>query len=633
MKQLLFLSYFLLFVPTGFAAVTPQKAVRKYHELKTSKLTVRKKADTLFIYVLGLQAMDKRIADSIQKDYTAAGKSSGNSYWIAKSHIAAAFAFLNAGDYQQGIISGKRAVRELDEAANPKDASFAHTILANCYERTHNQKKGFEHAFIALQFAEQAKEPVLIANTLNFIGLSYSKEKKYTLAKKYFLRYMRLAQKSQNQGILFTAYTNLGINAKNLNQPDAALYFHRKALEIAEKNQNNYNIAFAKSDLGNLLLIREQYAEAIPLLQEATQLREEIGENWEIGYTYNFLGEAYSRSNRKQIAEITFHKAIGTSQLNENLKQRYESYEALSKHFERFGQYDSALFYHQKFAFLQDSLMREHEKASTAGIIANYEFEKKQSTIVNLRKKNENQQFRLASQQRFILATIFVILLLAVSLVLLYKNRQQRLQRQALQARIQEEELRRENEEKLRKDRERISKELHDNIGSNLIFIKQSIQTLASTQDSTGLKDLTDETIRDLRQSVWLMNHPRMSLIQWVTKLREYFQFSSQIKLTLEANDESIMLESPVVTALYRIVKEAVNNAIKYSEATEIRVWIQQTSDTLYLTVADNGIGIQGDSQGMGLGSMQDRVHELQGTIQIESANQVGTTISISIPL
>lgn len=111
-------------------------------------------------------------------------------------------------------------------------------------------------------------------------------------------------------------------------------------------------------------------------MQEAAQLREEIGENWEIGYTYNFLGEAYSKSNRKQIAEITFHKAIGSSQLNENLKQRYESYEALSKHFERFGQYDSALFYHQKFAFLQDSLMREHEKASTAGIIANYEFEK-----------------------------------------------------------------------------------------------------------------------------------------------------------------------------------------------------------------------------------------------------------------
>ena len=94
-----------------------------------------------------------------------------------------------------------------------------------------------------------------------------------------------------------------------------------------------------------------------------------------------------------------------------------------------------------------------------------------------------------------------------------------------------------------------------------------------------------------------------------------------------------------VETNLYRIVQEALNNAAKHSQATEVNVLLESRPDIVTLIVEDNGVGISGDPRGtveglkgLGLRGMRERASLVGGTVEIESSS-AGTSLFIRIPL
>jgi signal transduction histidine kinase len=82
---------------------------------------------------------------------------------------------------------------------------------------------------------------------------------------------------------------------------------------------------------------------------------------------------------------------------------------------------------------------------------------------------------------------------------------------------------------------------------------------------------------------------------------------------------------------LYRTIQEAINNAIKYSEAKDIEVNVKKEDDQIQITIHDNGRGfdIENTNFGNGLYNMQKRIEEVKGTYSIQSELQKGTTITI----
>jgi signal transduction histidine kinase len=104
----------------------------------------------------------------------------------------------------------------------------------------------------------------------------------------------------------------------------------------------------------------------------------------------------------------------------------------------------------------------------------------------------------------------------------------------------------------------------------------------------------------------------------------------SGIKARLKA-DELFELPNYVEEGLYRIAQEALNNALKHAQATEVSVWIQADGDCVALEVTDNGCGFELESLdtqgGLGLESMQERVAQLAGTLSVTSVLGQGTTV------
>src|SRR6185436_17617768 len=89
--------------------------------------------------------------------------------------------------------------------------------------------------------------------------------------------------------------------------------------------------------------------------------------------------------------------------------------------------------------------------------------------------------------------------------------------------------------------------------------------------------------------------------------------------------------------SLFRVLQEALSNAVKHSGAQHCRVTLRATADTLHLEVVDDGRGFDVDGarsgHGLGLISMQDRLKLLNGDVVIESTPGSGTTVRASVPL
>ena len=87
----------------------------------------------------------------------------------------------------------------------------------------------------------------------------------------------------------------------------------------------------------------------------------------------------------------------------------------------------------------------------------------------------------------------------------------------------------------------------------------------------------------------------------------------------------------------FRVLQEALQNAVKHSGVSHIEVEIRGASDVIHLTVRDEGVGFDPEAvvidRGLGLVSMQERVNLVKGTFSIDSRPERGTTIHVRVPL
>jgi len=106
------------------------------------------------------------------------------------------------------------------------------------------------------------------------------------------------------------------------------------------------------------------------------------------------------------------------------------------------------------------------------------------------------------------------------------------------------------------------------------------------------------------------------------------------LKVKMIADELTDDLDDSYRTCVYRVVQEALNNCVKHSRATEVRVVIHREADGLSLCVQDNGVGFDPVSEkGMGLLGMAERIDHLGGRFHIDSKRGQGTILSAYLVL
>ncbi len=210
--------------------------------------------------------------------------------------------------------------------------------------------------------------------------------------------------------------------------------------------------------------------------------------------------------------------------------------------------------------------------------------------------------------------------------------------------------LRKENEQLLvLEERNRLARELHDAVTQSLYsltlfaeanrrFAREGNLALSS-EYAARLGDAAQQALREMRL---LVHNLRPSILEQAGLVRAIQQRldgverRAGIQAALDAQG-ALDLPAHVEEALFHLSQEALNNALKHAAATKVTVTLQQVEDTVKLVIRDNGCGFEPDSEedsgGLGLVSMQERVALLNGDLQLETAVNQGTTITVTLHL
>lgn len=189
-------------------------------------------------------------------------------------------------------------------------------------------------------------------------------------------------------------------------------------------------------------------------------------------------------------------------------------------------------------------------------------------------------------------------------------------------------------------ERDRISNDIHDDIGANLSAIKLFTSTVVNSKNPEVGINKIQEMISDLsfkiKEIIWSLNRiydDLQSLINFIVNTSIKIYENSQISLTFDLPTEipDLKISSEKRNEVYLTIKESLNNIIKHSKADIANLRIEVKNNILIFEVSDNGIGFQNHKTiGLGIKNMRKRVEKLGGKFLINSMK--GTIVIIEIP-
>jgi signal transduction histidine kinase len=200
----------------------------------------------------------------------------------------------------------------------------------------------------------------------------------------------------------------------------------------------------------------------------------------------------------------------------------------------------------------------------------------------------------------------------------------------------------------LNDERLRISRDIHDNLGARLTEmillsdLAQKNKTKADEVDAHvgNISKIAREVIRDLDAIVWAVNPKNDFVDNFATYIFQYVErflgiTSIRFRLDLPDGLPHSPLTSEIRHNLFLVAKEALNNIVKHSGASEVRVRLRMKNALLTLEIDDNGKGFQTTAQrrGNGLANMENRVCDVGGRLELVSQTGRGTRLHIQIKL
>jgi PAS domain S-box-containing protein len=197
-------------------------------------------------------------------------------------------------------------------------------------------------------------------------------------------------------------------------------------------------------------------------------------------------------------------------------------------------------------------------------------------------------------------------------------------------------------------ERSRIARELHDDICQRLALLSLELEQVnRGSNGSTGSAEGKIEEIRrhcaeiagDLQAVSHELHSSKLDYLGITAAVRSFcHEFSQQHEVTVEFIDENVprALPKDISLSLFRVTQEALNNALKHSGVRHFSVILRGTASEIQLEVRDRGRGfvVEGakQDQGLGLVSMQERVHLVHGIFSIESKANSGTRVLARVP-
>jgi PAS domain S-box-containing protein len=196
-------------------------------------------------------------------------------------------------------------------------------------------------------------------------------------------------------------------------------------------------------------------------------------------------------------------------------------------------------------------------------------------------------------------------------------------------------------------ERSRIARELHDDICQRLALLSMELeQANRGSNGSAGSAKIEEirrhctQIANDVQALSHKLHSSKLEYLGLAAAIRSFCrEFSQQHDVSVQFADENVpnALPRDISLSLFRVTQEALQNALKHSGVREYSVNLWGSANDIQLEVSDRGAGFDTEEaksdRGLGLVSMQERVHLVRGTFNIESTTNNGTKILVRVPL
>ncbi|MFP5471472.1 MAG: tetratricopeptide repeat protein [Bacteroidia bacterium] len=441
-------------------------------------------------------------------------------------------------------------------------------------------------------YLKEGKDSVAIVNALTDLGAVYFSEEDYAKAIELFKQTLPHVSSSDKIG-LSTAFGNIGTAFFEMQKLDSAELYIKKSLKVSRESNDVEGVVINLNNLAYFEQTKGNYHKAIPYYTESLVLSDSL--------------------------KTPYYKKY----ILENMSGAYDS----------IGNHTLALKYLQQAMETYKKIYTKEKTEAIAEMQEKYEAAEREKQIAELKlQKQQDEAEKLALKNSIVFGVFIAIIIAIIGWLRVMKIRNEK-NLAVVSAAVDAQE----------QERERISQEIHDDLGGVLGMARMlhgNTKNMVASVDEELYQRIDDLLVHANKRSRAISHElfsPTLRMFGIEKAILEvknsflsvYPKSVFYVKCAIPENT----LDKTLELNIYRIVQELVNNCIKYAEATEITLKVSDDKKNVYLYYKDNGKGFDAKTMkhGVGLLSITSRVKRYGGKLEIHSKPNEGTEVVLSL--
>lgn len=491
----------------------------------------------------------------------------------------------------------------------------------------------------------------------NNIASIYKDQNRYDESLVYYEKSQEYYEEMQDSVELAKTWVNIAVIKMLQGASQEGIHWLQQARPIIEQANDaatlliiHLNMAFVYSEVG-------KYQLALNYLKLAERAAQDQNDWYALTTIINLYGAYYFYIKEYDKAVFYYGDALRLGQELEDLEEQKVALFGLYESTKQQQQYTTSLEWLEQYNGVKDSLSTLQTSRQLVDLQEKYEAQEKEQEITRLEVMNDNiaLESQLKSRQiNFLVSSSILVILIMLLLSAFFYNRQHQ-QKVRLQ---HAQELHKERVNQLldkqaletldavfqaqQKERKSLAKDIHDNLGSFLATLKYQHEATTPKQGEEephqvmeGLIEQAYEEVRTIAHQMATGEGVDFDLLEAIQALVTRIQKTQQFELDFQHFGEESQLAQAHELLLYRIVQELFSNVLKHAAASQATLQINKGEEEWLVILEDNGKGFDPATtsfKGLGWTSIQERLKEIQGHLEIDSYQGRGTTIVLTIP-
>ncbi|NNF34923.1 MAG: tetratricopeptide repeat protein [Saprospiraceae bacterium] len=515
-----------------------------------------------------------------------------------------------------------------------------------------NFRKGYFSSALAdhqraLDLKVALKDTGRMAYSMRLIGMVFEAQKKYDKALEFYNEGMELREAKGDAEGATLFFMNMAQCHLELDNVEKARIYANKA--VTNTRDSTRQAAKCITMLGRIDMKTGNYDRALNKLKRAESYMLLKGPEIELAEIKGYVAKALMLTSDFNKAEIKAKESYELAKRNNHPEFIIRALTSLKEIAFKKKDLERAYEIAEEIKIRQDSFYKREEMLKSLDFESLYKAKEKENTIVQLESERRalESQIQVRNREKRMMFLIIILLIISLAGIVgfyLFKRSKEKqleqrddiIQNQKAQQIIHERKSIRMQSliEGQEQERTRISRDIHDGLGGLLSATKA--QLLNPDNNTNKVHELIDqacEEVREITQNLMPVSLKTVGLkgaIEDLIRKTECLPIKIKSEISIEEKyDEHIALN------VYRVIQELINNVVKHAKAKNLLVQVLHADEEVKILIEDDGVGYNALIQngGMGIKNVNARVELLNGDINIDTAENIGTTVNIDIPV